>query len=85
MPVVIDSVVVLEWSITSPDGRVLYANTLKGIGRDARTFGGAKSRLRASMERCLNDLTQKLYEDLFASPVVRGIPDAINRGERAGN
>jgi hypothetical protein len=77
LPVVIDSIVVLEWSITDMDGRILYANTLKGMGQDARTFGGAKSRLRASMESCLSDLMQKLYEDLSASPAVRRIPKVL--------
>lgn len=65
IPLVIDSVVVLEWSVTNQNGKILYTNTLKGIGQDVRTFGGIKTRLKASMQRCLNDLMQKFYEDML--------------------
>ena len=77
MPLTIDSLVVLELSITNLDGRILYANTIKGVGQDARTFGGATSRLQASMQRCLNNLMQNLYEEIVTSPTVRNISDFI--------
>lgn len=78
MPLTIDSLIVLEMSITNLNGRMVYTNTIKGLGQDARTFGGATQRLQASMQRCLDDLMQKLYEDIRTSPIIRNISDYIS-------
>lgn len=75
IPLTIDSLVVLELSVTDLDGRILYADTVKGAGQDARTFGGITPRLRASMQRCLNDLMQHLYEAIRTFPALQNISD----------
>lgn len=62
----VDSIVVLEWTITNRDGKILYANTLKGVGKDDRLFS---RRDQESMGMCLNDLLQKLNDDMLTQSV----------------
>ena len=78
IPVAIDSVVNLEWTLTDMDGKLLYVNTVNGVGQDVRTFGTLPTRQQASMEMCLNDLMRKLYEDML-TPAVRQIANSLSR------
>jgi hypothetical protein len=75
------SVVVMEWTITGRDGKLLYANTLTGNGNDARTFGVMGPRLMASMGMCLSDLMKKLYDDML-SPPVQQVAKALRQGKK---
>lgn len=56
---------ICKWTVVDADGKILYANTIKGIGKD-RSFAGA-TRLKKGVIRAVEDHYQKLMTDMLAS------------------
>jgi hypothetical protein len=67
VPLVIGYQTLIEWSFTTKDGKSRYVQKLTGNGEDERTFGYVHPRHRDSLQRCLDDLGRKVYEEMTAS------------------
>jgi hypothetical protein len=66
----------LSWEARSPDGQRLYGASVRGSGADQRTFGGAGVRYQSSMQKCMDDLTRNLFNQMVSAKN-RGTENAI--------
>jgi hypothetical protein len=66
----------LSWETRSPDGKRLYGASVRGSGADQRTFGGAGVRYHSSMQKCMDDLTKNLFNQMVSAKN-RGAKNAI--------
>ena len=66
----------LSWEARSPDGKRLYGASVRGSGADQRTFGGAGVRYQSSMQKCMDDLTRNLFNQMVSAKN-RGAENAI--------
>ena len=80
IPAKVESVILMEWNITDRTGSILYTNTVQGDGIDQRKYGMADVRYQASMQNALDDLFNKSYREILASPELRHVADKIRKG-----
>jgi hypothetical protein len=79
IPAKVESVILLEWNITDRNGNILYSTTVQGDGIDQRKYGLADVRYQTSMQNALDDLFNKSYREMFASPELRHTADKIKK------
>jgi hypothetical protein len=67
IPAMVGYWAVIEWSFSTSDGKSRYVRQLAGNGEDIRTFGYVFPRHRDSLQRCLDDLGKKAFEEMAVS------------------
>jgi len=71
IPVKVNSIIVIEWTVTDKRGEILHIAAIEGNGLDERTFGGATVRYQNSMQKALDDLFNKTYSEFVSSTQIR--------------
>ncbi len=64
IPLLVEYRVYIEWSFSTKNGKSRYVTQLTGNGEDQRTFGYVHPRHRDSLQRCVDDLGRKVYEEM---------------------